>query len=129
MRLCHVCYNRYLQKKNKSEVEKIISFKIEVIIRIMYWKSKTHLTPVCNSWSIFRKGGTKFVPSETGLHIVDFLLTEPRTYSMKGKCEGMFLHCPPFALGSFPSYMSQLYICSSKLMVLTEHQGSGSFAF
>ena len=49
---------------------------------------KAYLMSVCNSWSVFREGETKFVPSETRLHIVDFSETESRRYSMKGKSEG-----------------------------------------
>ena len=33
---------------------------------------KNVLTSICNSWSVFREGGTKFVPLETRLHIVNF---------------------------------------------------------
>ena len=33
---------------------------------------KNVLMPICNSWSVFWEGGTKFVLSETRLHIVDF---------------------------------------------------------
>ena len=50
-------------------------------------ESKTYLTSICNNWSVFREGGTRFVPSETRLHIVDFSETESRKYSMKGKSE------------------------------------------
>ena len=50
-------------------------------------ESKTYLTSIFNSWSVFREGGTKYVPSETRLHIVDFSETESRKYSMKEKSE------------------------------------------
>ena len=31
------------------------------VIRIQY-ELKTYLSSICNSWSVFREGGTKFVP-------------------------------------------------------------------
>ena len=50
-------------------------------------ESKTYLTPICNSWSVFQEHGTKFLPSETRLHIFDFSETKSRRYSMKAKSE------------------------------------------
>ena len=35
-------------------------------------ESNTHLTSICNRWSLFREGGTKYFPSEVRLHIADF---------------------------------------------------------
>ena len=49
---------------------------------------KNVLTSICDSWSVFREGGTKFAPLETRLHIVDFSETESRRYCMKIKSEG-----------------------------------------
>ena len=51
----------------------------------MRWESKTYLTSICNSWSVFSEGGTKFVLSETGLHTAYFSETKWRRHSMKGK--------------------------------------------
>ena len=47
-----------------SVKEKIIFFKIKIVIRLQ-WESKTFLTSICNSWSIFWEGGTKFFVSDT----------------------------------------------------------------
>ena len=44
--------------------KKIIFFKIKIAIKLQL-ESKTYLTSICNSWSIFREGRTKFVPWET----------------------------------------------------------------
>ena len=35
-------------------------------------ESKMYLTLVCNSWSIFQEGGTKFVPLETRAILLAF---------------------------------------------------------
>ena len=56
------------------------------VIRIQF-ESQAYLMSICNSWSVFREVGTKFVPSETRSHIVYFLKTESRRYFMKGKSE------------------------------------------
>ena len=53
----------------------------------MWWESKTYIMSICNSCSVFRKGGIKFVPSESRLHIVDFSETKSRRYSKKKKFE------------------------------------------
>ena len=47
------------------------------VIRIQY-KSKTYLTSVCKSWSVFWEGGTKFVLSVTRLHTVSFSETNSK---------------------------------------------------
>ena len=60
MSLCRVCYNMCLKKKNIVEAEKLIFFKIKTVIRIKI--SKMYLMSICNGWSIFQEGGTKFVP-------------------------------------------------------------------
>ena len=66
-----LCYNICLQKKKIVEAEKIIFFKIKIVIRIQQ-ESKTYLMSIFNSWSVFQEGGIKFDPLEARLHIVDF---------------------------------------------------------
>ena len=51
-------------------------------------KSKTYLTSICISWTVFWEGLTKFVSWETRLHTVDISETKSKRYSMKGKSEG-----------------------------------------
>ena len=38
---------------------------------------------LCNSWSVFQEGGTKFVSLETGLYIADVSETSSRMYFIK----------------------------------------------
>ena len=56
------------------------------VIRIQF-ESQAYLMSICNSWSVFREVGTKFVPSETRLHIVYFSEGESRRYSTNGISE------------------------------------------
>ena len=58
-------------KKKLVEAKKIIFLKINIIIRIRK-ESKTNLTSIYNSWSIFWKGGTKFSCRKLGYILLTF---------------------------------------------------------
>ena len=73
---------------------------------------------LCNSCLVFEEGGTKFVPSETRLHIADFPEIKSRRYCMKGKSKGNYK-----MFFSIVHWKGSTHICSM------EHHGRGSFAF